>query len=48
MARTVPSGASTVVGRRDDLVRPRGRSAVILEDDSPIVWENDDAARFRG
>jgi hypothetical protein len=27
---------------------PGGRSGVILEDDFAIVWENDDAAPFRG
>jgi hypothetical protein len=27
---------------------PRGRSRVILEDDSPIVWKDDDAGLLRG
>jgi hypothetical protein len=42
VARLPSSAAETI------LPGPGGRSGVILEDDSPIVWENDDAARFRG
>jgi hypothetical protein len=30
------------------LIRPLGRSGVILEDDSPIVSEDDDYPRARG
>jgi hypothetical protein len=48
MARTLPAAASRVVRRRDDLPAPGGRSRVILEDDPPIVSENDDAGPSRG
>jgi hypothetical protein len=48
MARTLSSPASRVVGRHDDLALPPGRPGVILEDDSPIVLEDDEYPRVRG
>jgi hypothetical protein len=39
--RRLSSAAVTI------LFRPRGRSGVILEDDSPIVSEDDDESRGR-
>jgi hypothetical protein len=48
MASTLAAAASTVVGRRDDSLRLLGRPRVILEDDSPIVCEDDDARAPRG
>jgi hypothetical protein len=47
MAGTLAATASPVVGRHDDLFHPLGRSAVILEDDSPIVSEDDDETHLR-
>jgi hypothetical protein len=48
MAETLAATASRVVSRHDDPLRPPGRHRVILEDDSPIVWEDDDARAWRG
>jgi hypothetical protein len=48
MAGTLAATASRVVGRRDDLLYPGGRPAVILEDDAAIVSEDDDAGPVRG
>jgi hypothetical protein len=42
LRRRASSAAETIL--RD----PCGRSLLILEDDSTIVCEDDDAARFRG